>query len=78
MIGGEDDEDVTIYPLLGYGTGVVEGAVAISLEMALDEEQYESREGSWISTAMTADQAIEFGKELILLGERARTGGVVN
>ena len=74
----DDDEDVTIYPLLGYGTGVVDDAVAISLELALDSEQYESREGSWVSTAMTADQAIEFGKELILLGERAKTGGVIN
>lgn len=78
MTGDADEDEVTIYPLLGYGTGVVDGAVAISLEMALDADQYDAGEGSWISTAMSAEQAIEFGRELISLGERARAGGVIN
>lgn len=73
-----DDDDVPVYPLLAYGTGLNEDAVVISLEMATNPDQYERREGRWVSTAMTPDQAMEFGRDLIETAERAKAGGTVN
>ena len=66
-----DDEDAPVYPLLGYGTGEVNGAIVVSFELATDQEEYETRVGSWISTAMSAENAIELGRALIQLGEQA-------
>lgn len=73
-----DDDDAPVYPLLGYGTGEVDGAVVVSLELATNPEEYETRSGSWMSAAMTADHAIAFGKDLIAAGERAKVGRAVN
>lgn len=73
-----DADDAPIFPLLGYGSGVAEGAVVLSLEMATDADQYESRKGVWISTAMSPDNAMELGRELIALAVAAKAGGTVN
>lgn len=73
-----DDDDVPIYPVLGYGTGTTDEAVVVSLELATDLEEYETREGSWISVALSADNALAFGQELIALAEQAKAGKRVN
>lgn len=73
-----EDDDAPVFPLIGYGSGVTEGAVVLGLEMATDREQYEARKGVWVSTAMSPDNAIELGRDLIALGEKAKAGGTVN
>jgi hypothetical protein len=73
-----DDDEPPIFPLLGYGTGIVDGTAVVSLELATDREEYDTREGSWVSAAMSGEQAIEFGNALIELGERLKGGGTVN
>lgn len=73
-----DEDDAPVYPLLGYGTGAADDAVIVSLELATDHEEYEKREGSWVSAAMTPDNAIELGRQLIAEGEKAKAGIIVN
>lgn len=73
-----DADDAPIFPLIGYGSGVAEGAVVLSLEMATDVDQYESRKGVWVSTAMSLDNAMEPGRELIASAVAAKAGGSVN
>ena len=72
------EDEPPVYPLLSYGTGVIEGAVALSLEVAADSQAFETREGSWVSTAMSADDAIALGRQLISLGEQAGASGKLN
>lgn len=67
-----------LHPLLSFATGVADDAVALSFELATDMEQYETRNGDWVSTAMTADVAIELGETLIEIGKQLRTKGAVN
>ena len=59
-------------PDAAYGTGEVDGAILVSLELAMDQEEYETRVGSWMSTAMSAERAIELGQALTQLGEQAK------
>lgn len=73
-----DTDDAPIFPLIGYGSGVAEGAVLLSLEMATDADQYESRKGAWVSTAMSPDNAMELGRELIALAVAAKAAATVN
>lgn len=67
-----------LHPLLSFATGVADDAVALSFELATGIEQYETRNGGWVSTAMTADVAIELGGTLIEPGKRLRTERAVN
>lgn len=66
-----DDDDGPLYPLMSFTAGIIDGAVALELEVATDREDYEKREGSVIATVMTAANAIEVGKALIERGEMA-------
>jgi len=72
-----DEKDAPLYPLIGFTAGIVDGAVALELEVATDREDYEKREGSVVATVMTPAAAIEIGKALVERGELAlRPAGV--
>lgn len=73
-----DDDDAPVFPLLAYGSGITEGAIVLGLEMATDADQYESRKGVWVSTAMSPDNAMELGRELIALAVAAKAAATVN
>lgn len=73
-----EKNEASLHPLLSFATGVADDAVALSFEPATDMEQCETRNGSWVSTAMTADVAIELGETLIELGKQLRTERAVN
>lgn len=73
-----EEDDAPVYPLMAYGTGVADDAVVVSLELATDREEYDKREGSWVSAAMSAEHAIELGRDLIALGEQAKAAKSVN
>lgn len=73
-----EDDDAPVYPLMGYATGIDSMAVVLALELATNTEEYEKREGSWVSTAISAAHAIELGKELIALGEQVKATLSVN
>lgn len=70
-------DDAPLYPLIGFTLAMVDGAVALELEIATDREGYEKREGSVIGTVMTPENAVEIGKALMETGQLSlRPAGV--
>jgi hypothetical protein len=70
-----DNGEEVLFPLIGFATAVVDGAVALRLDFATTREEYASTDGEMQQFVMTPEAAVEIGKALQERGALA-LGGV--
>lgn len=70
-----DDDDLPLYPLIGFNVGAVGDAITLRLEYATDRAEYEAQDGLEQQFVMSPAAAVEIGRALLRLGEEAESQG---
>jgi hypothetical protein len=66
-----DNGEEVLFPLIGYATAIVDGAVALRLDFVTTREEYASTSGEMQQYVMTPEAAIEIGRSLQQRGASA-------
>lgn len=73
MATAPDSDDAPLFPVIGFNAGIVEGAIALRIEFAVCQDDYEAGAGETQQFVMSPAAALEIGTALIEQGRRAGT-----